>query len=115
MTLEDQAREVAELRRQACEALAGGKIEEWLNIICRRTNAVERLQDALLERSVVVAKDPDAVRILREIDLAEIEHLDAFGRRLLYSMPIRFVDKIRFLPYLGRNEALHSGLNNHPR
>jgi hypothetical protein len=30
-------------------------------------------------------------------------------------MPIRFVDKIRFLPYLGRNEALHSGLNNHPR
>jgi hypothetical protein len=85
MTIEEQAREVAELKRQASDALAAGKIEEWLEIICQRTNAVERLQNALLERSVVVAKDPEAARILREIDLTEIEHLDTLGRRLLYS------------------------------
>jgi hypothetical protein len=85
MTLEERALEVADLKRQAADALAANNIEEWLDIIYRETTAIERLQNALLQQSVVIAKDPSAVRILREIDLTDIENLDSLGKQLLYS------------------------------
>ncbi|MGO8929713.1 MAG: hypothetical protein ACLQU3_22835 [Limisphaerales bacterium] len=85
MDVEQQALELAEIRRRASEALTSGDIDTYLELIVPRATAIERLQNALLESAVHVVKDPGTSRLLAEIELSEIEDMDQAGMRLLYS------------------------------
>jgi len=85
MTIEEQALELAELRRRADEALSADDIETWLGLVHGQASAVERLQAALLSESVHVVQSLEARRVLTDIDLSDIGDISAAGERLLYS------------------------------
>ena len=85
MNIEEQALELAEIRRRASEALTSGDIDTYLELIVPQATAVERLQNALLGDAVHVVKDPDARRLLADIELSDIEGIEEASNRLLRS------------------------------
>jgi hypothetical protein len=85
MKIEEKASEVAELKRRAAEALDAGEDDKWLNLLFEKFRAIEELQKAMLERSVVVTQNPQARKVLEELDLTGIEDMTDQGDTLLYS------------------------------
>src|SRR5438105_8634421 len=85
MNIEERALELKRLRQQADEYLSAGHIELWLEVVHEQCGAIEQLQRALLSQSVHVVRSPAATKILREIDLTDVEELERFGKELLYS------------------------------
>jgi hypothetical protein len=85
MNIEAEALKVGELKQRAADALAADDVEAFLDLRTERILAIEQLQEALLNDSVHVVRSPEAQRVLAEIDLSDIEDLDATGSRLLFS------------------------------
>jgi hypothetical protein len=85
MNIEQQALELAEIRRRASEALISGDFDAWLDLVGPKAAAVERLQGTLLQKAVHVVKDPEARRLLADFELSDIEDIDKAGNRLLRS------------------------------
>jgi hypothetical protein len=85
MTLEERALEIAELKSKASAALTADNFDEWLDLMCREAVAMEALRKELLQKSTVVARNPDAIRVLQKIGLTNLEDPKKLGQHLLYS------------------------------
>jgi hypothetical protein len=85
VNIEQQALELAEIRHRASEALTSGDLDAWLDLVAPQAAAVERLQRAMLQKTVHVVKDPDARRLLADFEVDDIEDINEAGNRLLRS------------------------------
>jgi hypothetical protein len=85
LNIEQQALELADIRRRASEALTSGDFDAWLDLVAPQAAAGQRLQRAMLQKAVHVVKDPDARRLLADFEVDDIEDINEAGNRLLRS------------------------------
>jgi hypothetical protein len=102
MSIEALAHELIAHQEKSKSLIESGDIDAWLKEIVSEFRLIEQLRTELLNHSVVVTDDPAVKRVLKGIDLTEIEDLDKVGTKFLYSWispaeyGARFVE-VRFL------------------
>ena len=84
MNIEQLALKLSELQQQASIILKEGEIEDWVDSVAQQMVVLKKIQNLLLNKSTFTLKNPEAKRILKNIELSDFDNIEEACLDILY-------------------------------
>jgi len=84
MNIEQLALKLSELQHHASGILKEGEIENWVDAVAQQMVVLKKIQKMLLNKSTFTLKNPEAKRILQNIELSEFDDIEEACLDILY-------------------------------
>jgi hypothetical protein len=95
------------------EALEANDIDRWLDLISEEFRAADKLREELIRQPSVIANSPEAMQLLKDIDIHEFSDPDRLGMELLWGSisPAEYISALAMVDVLITRFNIPDGLS----
>ena len=112
MQIDTLVKNLIACRKASKDALESDDMDRWLDLISDEVRAADKLREALIREPSVIASSPEALRLLKEIDIQEFSDPDKLGMELLWGSvsPAEYVTSLAMVDALITPSSIPAGL-----
>ena len=112
MRIDTLVKNLIACRKASKDALESDDMDRWLDLISDEVRAADKLREALIREPSVIASSPEALRLLKEIDIQEFSDPDKLGMELLWGSvsPAEYVTSLAMVDALITPFSIPPGL-----